>query len=101
MFSAFADIFGNKSDAASFDLAAFLKLSEIEQVYVTGLAGDYCVQCTAVDAKKEGFEVFVVEEATKSIDTGENGWEATKKKFCKSDIKIVSMKGPELQSMHL
>ncbi|KAL8873471.1 MAG: hypothetical protein Q9174_001063, partial [Haloplaca sp. 1 TL-2023] len=62
MFSAFADAFGNKSDAASSDLGAFLKEKGIVRIFVVGLAGDYCVRCTAVDGYKEGFEVYVVEE---------------------------------------
>lgn len=57
MFSGFADCFGNKTDAASFDLAEVLREAAISHVYVVGLAGDYCVRCSAIDAKKEGFNV--------------------------------------------
>jgi nicotinamidase/pyrazinamidase len=37
-------------------------------VYVTGLATDFCVAWTAMDARKAGFEAYVVEDATRGID---------------------------------
>ena len=35
---------------------------------VTGLATDFCVAWTALDARKAGFAVYVVEDATRGID---------------------------------
>ncbi|KAL8839394.1 MAG: hypothetical protein Q9170_001788 [Blastenia crenularia] len=100
MFSAFADAFGNKStEAASFDLAGFLKENGIERVFVVGLAGDYCVRCTAVDARKEGFEVFVVEEGVKSIDEGEKGWVAVRKEMEGLGIWVVNSDGKEIKDV--
>ena len=98
MFSAFADVFGNKSsDAASIDLADTLKDAGITHVFVVGLAGDYCVGCTAIDAKKEGFEVYVIEDVTRSVDDGEKGWGAYKKKMEKMGIIIIRLDGPEVE----
>ncbi|KAL9604279.1 MAG: hypothetical protein Q9219_000677 [cf. Caloplaca sp. 3 TL-2023] len=100
MFSAVADVFGNKSPVgASFDLAALLKEEGIRKVFVVGLAGDYCVKCTAVDTRKEGFEVFVVEEGVRSIDEGEKGWAAVKKGFEGLWIGVVSVDGEEVKSV--
>ncbi|KAI4216554.1 MAG: hypothetical protein LQ351_001043 [Letrouitia transgressa] len=93
MFSAFADTFGNKSDAASLDLSAILKASGIEDVYVTGLAGDFCVRRTAIDAREEGFRVYVIEDATESINSGESGWGATKVDFRQLGIQVVTLAG--------
>ncbi len=101
MFSAFADTFGNKSEAASFGLTACLKKNEISQVFVVGIAGDYCVRCTAIDAKKEGLDVYVVVEGVKSIDDGEQGWEATKRHFEEAGIILVSIDGDEVQTVQL
>ncbi|KAL8695089.1 MAG: hypothetical protein Q9218_000367 [Villophora microphyllina] len=102
MFSAFADAFGNKSSiAASFDLTAFLKGDGIGRVFVVGLAGDYCVRYTAVDARKEGFEVYVIEEAVKSIDNGAKGWGAAEDEFRKAGVHVVSIDGPEMQTIKL
>ena len=49
-------------------LAGYLKARGIRTVYVTGLATDFCVAWTAMDARKAGFEVFVIEDATRAID---------------------------------
>ena len=98
MFSAFADCFGNKSSiAASMDLAETLSGAGITHVFIVGLAGDYCVRCTALDAKKMGFQVFVIEEAVKSIDAGEKGWGSTKEQLRKVDIGVIHLGDPELK----
>lgn len=89
MFSAFADVFGNKSDAASHDLATTLRGHGIKHVDVVGLAGDYCVKHNALDAKKEGFVVSVIEEGTRSVNPGDDGWGATAKEFVDAGVGIV------------
>ena len=45
------------------------KLEEygVKEVYVCGLAFDFCVGSTALDSKKYGFETFVIREGTKSV----------------------------------
>ena len=49
-------------------LAGYLKARGIKTVYVTGLATDFCVAWTAMDARKVGFEAYVIEDATRAID---------------------------------
>ncbi|VWX59268.1 Nicotinamidase [Burkholderiales bacterium 8X] len=49
-------------------LGGYLKQRGIKTVYVTGLATDFCVAWTALDARKAGFEVYVIEDATRAID---------------------------------
>lgn len=98
MFSGFADVFGNKSSmATSMDLAELLKTARITHVFTVGLAGDFCVKCTALDAKKEGFEVCVIEEATRCVDSGEKGWGAAKEELARSGIQVVQIDGSEVQ----
>ena len=48
-------------------LSAYLRARGITQVAVAGLASDYCVYFTAQDAHGEGFEVVVIEDATRGI----------------------------------
>ena len=99
MFSAFADAFGNKSEAASLDLAALLRNHRVHRVHIAGLAGDVCVKYTALDADKEGFEVFVVSEGVRSVNAGRGGWEAALKEFQSADIKVVSIEDPEITAL--
>ncbi|MFO1114857.1 MAG: bifunctional nicotinamidase/pyrazinamidase [Beijerinckiaceae bacterium] len=49
-------------------LAAYLKERKIKTLFVTGLATDFCVAWTAIDARKAGFEVYVVDDACRGID---------------------------------
>lgn len=49
-------------------LAGYLKARGIKTVYITGLATDFCVAWTAMDARKAGFEAYVIEDATRGID---------------------------------
>ena len=49
-------------------LAGYLKARGIKTVFVTGLATDFCVAWTATDARKAGFEAYVIEDATRAID---------------------------------
>lgn len=49
-------------------LAGYLKQRGIKTVFVTGLATDFCVAWTALDARKAGFEAYVIEDATRAID---------------------------------
>ncbi|CAN7747788.1 nicotinamidase [Caballeronia sp. LjRoot29] len=49
-------------------LAGYLKQRRINTVFVTGLATDFCVAWTAMDARKAGFQAYVIEDATRPID---------------------------------
>jgi nicotinamidase/pyrazinamidase len=49
-------------------LAAYLKARGIDTVYVVGLATDFCVAWTALDARKAGFKTVLIEDATRAID---------------------------------
>jgi nicotinamidase/pyrazinamidase len=50
------------------DLAAQLRAGGFTRVFVAGLATDYCVKATVLDAVQEGFEAVLVEDACRGID---------------------------------
>ena len=50
------------------DLAEALKARGVERVFVCGLATDFCVKATALDARRDGFETIVVLDACRGID---------------------------------
>jgi nicotinamidase/pyrazinamidase len=56
-------------------LAERLRQDAVGRLWVAGLAQDVCVRATVLDARREGFEVVVIEEATRPI-TPEGGEEA-------------------------
>ena len=51
-------------------LAGMLRERAIRRVYVCGLATDFCVAFSAIDAQAAGFETWVIEDACRAIDTG-------------------------------
>jgi nicotinamidase/pyrazinamidase len=53
-------------------LEGFLKSLGIKTVYIGGLAADYCVLYSALDAARLGFEVWVLENAVRAVG-GEDG----------------------------
>jgi nicotinamidase/pyrazinamidase len=48
-------------------LSGFLRDRGVKRVIVVGLAYDYCVGYTALDAVREGFETFVIKSLTRAI----------------------------------
>ena len=57
----------NGVDAAGVGLATALRKAGVTHVYLAGLAFDYCVGYTALDLRKAGFAVTVLEDATEAI----------------------------------
>lgn len=49
-------------------LSHYLKGKDITDIYIAGLAADYCVYFTAKDALSEGFTTHVIEDATRAIN---------------------------------
>lgn len=49
-------------------LAGYLKGRNVDEVFIAGLAGDFCVFYSSMDAIESGFKVTVIEDATRSID---------------------------------
>jgi len=49
-------------------LAADLRGRGVKRIFVCGLATDYCVRATALDGRREGLEVVVVEDAVRAVD---------------------------------
>ena len=64
-YSAFTEADGKTTTG----LAAYLEARKISRLFVAGLATDFCVAWTALDARKAGFETYVVEDACRGIDT--------------------------------
>ncbi|MGC8849740.1 MAG: nicotinamidase [Candidatus Bathyarchaeia archaeon] len=56
------------SGFAGTDLADKLRRSGVKKVFVGGLATEYCVKNTVLDAIKEGFETYFLEDASRGID---------------------------------
>ena len=53
-------------------LATELRNRDVQRVYVGGLAEDVCVLATALDGRREGFDVVLIQDATRPV-TAEGG----------------------------
>ncbi len=63
-YSAFFDNHHRKSTG----LADYLKEKGVYELYIAGLATDYCVKFTALDAQKSGFKTTVIEDGCRGVD---------------------------------
>ena len=55
-------------EATNINLADFLKEKGVTDLYIAGLATDYCVKATALDACRKGFHTYVVTDAIKAVN---------------------------------
>jgi nicotinamidase/pyrazinamidase len=51
-------------------LTGYLRERGLQQLFLVGLATDFCVAWSALDARKAGFAATVIEDATRGIDAG-------------------------------
>jgi nicotinamidase/pyrazinamidase len=63
-YSAFVEADGRTSTG----LGAMLRARGVERVFLCGLATDFCVAYSALDARAENFETLVIEDACRGID---------------------------------
>ena len=69
-------------------LAGYPKERGVDTVFVTGLATDFCVAWTAMDARKLGFTTYVIEDATRAIDLN-GSLAAAWKKMAEAGVKRI------------
>lgn len=55
-------------EATNTSLSDFLEEHQIRKLYVCGLATDYCVKATALDAVKAGFHTYVITDAIAAVN---------------------------------
>ena len=69
-------------------LAGYLREREVERVVLVGLALDFCVRFSAVDARLLGFEPVVIGPVCRAIDTG-GSLAATRTDFAAHQVTMV------------
>lgn len=73
-------------------LGDFLKSKGIEQVFVCGLALDYCVKFTALDAKSLGFDTFLIADATRAVNLRPEDGDRAISEMKEAGIKVLTCK---------
>jgi len=51
-------------------LTGYLRTRDLKRVFLVGLATDFCVAWSAIDARRDGFDAIVIEDACRGIDAG-------------------------------
>ncbi|MDR0228708.1 MAG: bifunctional nicotinamidase/pyrazinamidase [Flavobacteriaceae bacterium] len=82
--------FYDNNKQANTGLLGFLKEKQVTQLYVCGLAADFCVYYTAKDAVETGFNTYFLEFATKAISP--EGLVNAKQELIKIGVEIVQTK---------
>lgn len=73
-------------------LGDYLNSNGITQVFVCGLALDYCVKFTALDAKSLGFDTFLINDATRAVNLNPNDGELAIAEMEAAGIGILTSK---------
>ena len=69
-------------------LADYLKANGVTELYVAGLATDYCVKFTALDARELGFNTYVVVDASRGINLKAGDVAATLDQMKRAGVKV-------------
>ena len=70
-------------------LAGFLRAREVDEIYIVGLATDYCVKFTALDAAEQGFATRVVLEGIRGVDLAEGDVERAIGEMKAAGVQVV------------
>jgi nicotinamidase/pyrazinamidase len=71
------------------DLGAHLAARGIRRVFVTGLATDYCVKATALDARKAGLDVIVITDAIRGVEVHPGDCAAAMEEMRRAGIRFM------------
>ena len=70
-------------------LGEFLKKQGVTGVYVLGLATDYCVKCTALDARSLGFDTVLIEDGCRGVELEVGDVEAAIAEMRAAGVRLV------------
>lgn len=70
-------------------LGDYLREQGVRRVVIAGLAADYCVKFTALDAQQMGFETIVVKDGTRAVNLHPEDYEKTMEELKSKGIQTV------------
>ncbi len=84
----YSGFFENDRQTAT-GLESYLRDLKVTDIYIVGLATDYCVKYTALDAQMLGFKTYVVEDATRGVNLNPGDVEKAIQEMKSKKIQIV------------
>jgi len=91
MVDSYSGFFDNDHNSST-GLGDYLKEKGVEEVYVTGLATDYCVKFTALDAVNLGFKTNLVLDACRGVNLSAGDVEKAVEELKAAGVKVISSK---------
>lgn len=88
-YSAFNENFGPGGKRTTTGFAGLLRELGIKRCFFVGLARDYCVRYSAEDASSEGFQSYIIDDLTKSVDPASNSVASVTKSLTDAGIKFI------------
>ena len=76
-------------EATNENLVEYLIDKAATDVYVAGLATDYCVKATALDAQKQGFATYVIKNACRSVEANPGDTQKALEEMKSNGIKLL------------
>lgn len=70
-------------------LADYLRQEKVEEVYIMGLATDYCVKFSSLDAAHLGFNVYVIEDACRGVELFEGDVARSFEEMRAAGVKVI------------
>ena len=67
----------------------YLTSKNIDTLYVVGIATDYCVKFTALDAVELGYKTYVIKDATKAVNLQPGDFEASLDEMKRAGVKVI------------
>jgi nicotinamidase/pyrazinamidase len=71
------------------ELEGWLRGHGVRTVHLAGLALDYCVKATALDAHRAGFEVFVHRDATRAVEASPGDGERAVEELREAGVTVL------------
>lgn len=84
-YSAFSDIWNYHRT----ELQHYLQCHHITDVYVVGLALDYCVKSTAISAAKLGYKTFILKDYTRPIYSDPASMQKLEKELKENNVSLI------------
>ncbi len=86
----YSGFFDNAQDHAT-GLEDYLRSRGIDDLYIVGLATDYCVKYTALDAKRLGFNTSIIIEGVRGVELNPGDCDGAIEEMKKAGVKVVSI----------
>ncbi len=81
--------FFDNAHRRSTGLGEWLKAKTVRDVYLCGLATDYCVKFSALDAVQLGFHVFVIEDACRGVNLRRDDVAKAIEEMKRAGVKVI------------